>query len=146
MCSDLFVHTWKICIIAVSPTTASPAFGLYPTSPKRDTTIARRPHARRCRFSEGEALFCPADAVFTCTQVVTITQDDMDAGSFSGNVTVTAVTPEGKNITVSAPSSTSLDGASSVNLGGSLVQLSGAHLGEECSGIWHSCAIDMVLV
>lgn len=64
----------------------------------------------------GEALFCPSEAFFTCTQTITITQDDMDAGSFSGNVTIAAVTPEGDDITASAPSTVSLKGASSVVL------------------------------
>lgn len=71
----------------------------------------------RRRFTEGEALFCPAEPVFACTQTVIITQDHMDAGSLSGNVTIAAMTPEGNDIIASAPSTVSLDGASFLVLG-----------------------------
>ncbi|CAM9171448.1 unnamed protein product, partial [Ectocarpus sp. 8 AP-2014] len=65
----------------------------------------------------GEALFCPAESVFTCTQSLTITQNDMDVGGFSGNVIVTAVSPEGESFTASEPSVVALNGSSSVGLG-----------------------------
>ncbi|CAN0520696.1 unnamed protein product [Scytosiphon promiscuus] len=66
---------------------------------------------------EGEALFCPANSVFTCTKNVTIAQRDLDMGSLSGNVTITAITPEGDGIEASAAAVIPLDGASSMALG-----------------------------
>lgn len=75
------------------------------------------PRTSRLRLFQGERSFCPAEHVFTCTQVVTITQEDVDAGILSGNVEITAVNPEGDNITTSSSSTVPLDGTPSVVLG-----------------------------
>ncbi|CAM9230892.1 unnamed protein product [Scytosiphon promiscuus] len=64
----------------------------------------------------GEALFCPTNSVFTCTKNVTLAQRDLDMGSLSGNVTITAITPEGDGIEASAAAVIPLDGASSMAL------------------------------
>lgn len=55
--------------------------------------------------------------MFTCTRSVTVTQGDIDTGGLDGTVTVTASSPEGKEITASKRSVVPLAGKSLVALG-----------------------------
>lgn len=95
-----------------STSTIFPRLTIFPRFPT-NSVRARAPFA----VPVDEASFCPAVSVFTCTHTITITQGDMDVGGLSGNVTITAVTPEGEEITATIGSDVSVDGSSSVVLG-----------------------------